>query len=153
MSMNPSGEPGLAQAEPERLTLPRSSYPSVLARRIGERFGVLPAVFNGAVGATGSDFFASCWDIRIPTDVDLVVVEVSINDGGKNAFINKDLTQVLRSLMSLPDPPAILLLDVYSPFVAWWYGGSVGVRVLGPYFDVPVIRFGPLPHGLGVDQH
>lgn len=35
---------------------------------------------NGAVPATGTDYFSMCFQVHIPQDVDIVIIELSIND-------------------------------------------------------------------------
>ena len=37
-------------------------------------------LINGAVPATGSDYFAMCFGEHIDKDVDLVILEIAIND-------------------------------------------------------------------------
>ena len=39
------------------------------------------ALHNGALGATGSTFFALCSETRLPAHVDVVVLEHALNDG------------------------------------------------------------------------
>lgn len=113
-------------------------YPTVLARTLEAHFGVLPILHNGALSATGSDFFAECWPLRLPSNLDLVIVEFSVNDPPD--YINRGVATLLHSLLSLPTPPAIILLDLYSPRSSNWYSGTESITTLGPYFDLPVIR-------------
>lgn len=37
-------------------------------------------LINGAVPATGSDYYSMCFKEHIPEDVDIVIIELSVND-------------------------------------------------------------------------
>lgn len=96
------------------------------------------SVTNGAVGGMGSVFFRRCWPIVVPSDVDLMIIEFSANDPAE-ALVNIDVAMLIRSLLSQTSPPALLIVDIYSPRFSWYTAG-VSINTLGEYFDIPVIR-------------
>jgi len=74
---------------------------------------------NGAIGATGSSFFALCAETRLPARPDLVVLEHALNDGEQRAATDGDSLQsralvyevLVRRLLARPHPPALLFLN------------------------------------------
>lgn len=96
-------------------------------------------VWNGAVGASGSDYFSYCFHLHIPREVDLVFVEQGINDAGEPEYY-ETMENLLRGLLSLETKPAVIVVDVLS--LRAEMGGSGGRMHLpvAQYLDVPVIK-------------
>jgi hypothetical protein len=58
-------------------------YGAWLERKLQEITGrpeISVEVQNGAVPATESDYYATCWREHIDEDLDLVIIEMAIND-------------------------------------------------------------------------
>ena len=74
---------------------------------------------NGAVGATGSAFFAMCAETRLPSVVDLVVLEHALNDGEHQAVVDAASLRgralvyemLVRRLLLRADAPAVFFLS------------------------------------------
>ncbi|KAF8480602.1 hypothetical protein JB92DRAFT_3040853 [Gautieria morchelliformis] len=93
---------------------------------------------NGAVPATGSDYFSMCFGEHIDEDVDLVIVELLINDQRleSNALANEWL---LRGLLGLPKNPAVInLYTIGLSFETITTGGDLHTPI-SAYYDVPVV--------------
>ncbi|GHJ85051.1 hypothetical protein NliqN6_1453 [Naganishia liquefaciens] len=105
--------------------------------RSKERIGYVKV--NGAVPATGSDYFSFCSSLHIPHNSSLIVVELSINDEYLPAEHTANMENLLRGLLELPHRPAVVLvqaLEFHSAMMA--NGGDVHLPV-ALYYDVPVI--------------
>lgn len=102
-------------------------------------FGTEVKVFDGAISAVGSDFFASCWSTRFLEEVDLMIVELAVNDvwEGKE---NRNMDALLRSLLERPSKPGLLLFNMWSPLHPW-SNGAASIDNLAQYYDIPVISF------------
>lgn len=81
-------------------------------------------VINGASPATGSDYFSYCFALHIPTNVDLVIIELGINDVGKPEDL-ETMEDLLRGVLDLPSQPAVMLLEVLG-FSGGGMGGAGG---------------------------
>ena len=68
---------------------------------------------NGAVPASGSDYFSFCMKLHIPEDADLVVVELGVNDEALPEH-EVNMENLLRGLLDLPNQPAVMLLEVVA---------------------------------------
>lgn len=112
---------------------------------------------NGAVPATGTDYFSMCFQVHIPEDVDLVIIELSINDQRiePNAIAYEWL---LRGLLNLPKRPAILNIQIMAlAFEAITLGGDLHTPI-AQFYDTPIINLRNmlLPHILkdvSLDEH
>ncbi|KAL7421921.1 hypothetical protein Q5752_003693 [Cryptotrichosporon argae] len=95
---------------------------------------------NGAAPATGSDYFSFCFSLHIPTDSDLVLVELGVNDEGLPEHAD-NMENLLRGLLELPAKPAVVLVEAMA-FSAGGMGGGGGRFHLpvAQYYDVPVIN-------------
>ncbi|WWC95233.1 hypothetical protein V866_002091 [Kwoniella sp. B9012] len=95
---------------------------------------------NGAAPATGSDYFSFCFPLHIPTDSDLIFVELAVNDEGIVEHV-ENMENLLRGLLDLPSKPAIVLVEAMA-FSNGGMGGGGGRMHLpvAQYFDVPVIN-------------
>lgn len=96
---------------------------------------------NGAAPATGSDYFSFCFPLHIPTDSDLVLVELAINDQGILEHV-ENMENLLRGLLDLPTRPAVILVEAIA-FSNGGMGGGGGRMHLpvAQYYDVPVIKW------------
>ncbi|KAJ7069380.1 hypothetical protein C8F01DRAFT_1207108 [Mycena amicta] len=104
-------------------------------------------VLNGAVPATTSDYYAACFLEHIDEDVDLVVLEMAINDQ-RHELVAQTFELLLRSLLELPQKPAVLHLQIMAlSFNAITLGGDLQTA-LAMYYDTPIIsvRNFLLPH-------
>ena len=85
-----------------------------LLRDLQSRFGpeTIDFVF-GAKAATDSAYFSWCYPAHIGTDADLILVELAVNDD----FVPEHFAAaetLLRSLLSLPHKPAVVLVDSFA---------------------------------------
>lgn len=77
------------------------------------------SLHNGAIGATGSSFFAVCAETRLPERVDLVVLEHALNDGEHQPVVDATSLRgrvlvyevLVRRLLLRSHPPALLFLS------------------------------------------
>lgn len=76
---------------------------------------------NGAVPATGSDYYSYCFPLHIPHDTDLVFVELGVND---EALIEHydNMENLLRGLLAMEKQPAVILVEA----AAFSTGGMAG---------------------------
>jgi len=70
-------------------------------------------IINGAIPASGSDYFSFCFPLHIPTDVDLVFVELAVNDEALMEH-SDNMDNLIRSLLALPNEPAVVLVEVVA---------------------------------------
>ncbi|KZO90788.1 hypothetical protein CALVIDRAFT_558481 [Calocera viscosa TUFC12733] len=94
---------------------PGGPYHSHIFRMWNDTFFPHPnnTIVNGAKGATGSKYFSMCWAQQIPEDVDLVLVETSINDHRTRESANAWETLV-RVLLELPSGVAVISLSTFG---------------------------------------
>ncbi|KAJ9121924.1 hypothetical protein QFC24_004506 [Naganishia onofrii] len=94
---------------------------------------------NGAVSATGSEYFATCFAEHIPEDVDLVMVELAINDV-RHLDYQVEYEMLVRGILDLPNKPAIINLHtlglLFDPITQ---GGDLHIGI-AHYYDLPVIN-------------
>ncbi|KAL1406640.1 hypothetical protein Q8F55_008346 [Vanrija albida] len=93
---------------------------------------------NGAQGGTGSDYFSMCFQEHIPTDVDLVIVELAINDQNFPIF-QRPFELLLRGLQDLPSQPAVIYVQVLALPLHALVSGAVAQTGIAQYMDVPTI--------------
>ncbi|WVQ82440.1 hypothetical protein IAT38_004568 [Cryptococcus sp. DSM 104549] len=95
---------------------------------------------NGAAPATGSDYFSFCFPLHIPSDSDLVIVELAVNDEGIPEHV-ENMENLLRGLLDMPNKPAVILAEAMA-FSNGGMGGGGGRMHLpvAQYYDVPVIN-------------
>ncbi|KAE8537735.1 hypothetical protein D1P53_005791 [Cryptococcus gattii VGV] len=95
---------------------------------------------NGAAPATGSDYFSFCFPLHIPSNSDLVLVELAVNDEGIPEHV-ENMENLLRGLLDLPSKPAVMLVEAMA-FSNGGMGGGGGRMHLpvAQYYDVPVIN-------------
>ncbi|BEJ03916.1 hypothetical protein CcaverHIS641_0110910 [Cutaneotrichosporon cavernicola] len=102
---------------------------------------------NGALGATGTDYFQYCFTEDIPPDVDLVLVEAAINDQRDFSF-SDSYEQLVRSILQLPGEPAIINIHVFAlVFSHISMGGDMHLAT-AEYYDIPTMSLRNifLPH-------
>lgn len=104
-------------------------------------------LFDGAVPAMGSQFFGYCYDALMPSDLDLYVIEMDINNESHFETIVHDDT-LFRALLGLPQQPAVIRVAVVATSFPTMMLGSVSSGLNSQWFDVPVIslRNWLLPH-------
>ncbi|BGP24792.1 hypothetical protein JCM10295v2_003711 [Rhodotorula toruloides] len=123
-------------------------------------------LINGSKSATGSAFFAYCFEEEMTLrrknldwgkGPDLVIVESGVNDvwpGGEQA--TRDFEKLLRTLRSLPSRPAVIALEAASLLLASTTSATSNAEYdhlpAAHFYDVPVLSvkhalFGPV-HGL-----
>ncbi|TYJ54164.1 hypothetical protein B9479_005175 [Cryptococcus floricola] len=93
---------------------------------------------NGAQGGVGSDYFSLCYGEHIPEDVDVVFVDLAIND---EALVkNIDSYELLvRSLLDLPNKPAILNMDVFALMFKTVTNGGDLHSGIAQFYDIPTV--------------
>jgi hypothetical protein len=71
-----------------------SSWPEVLRRAVAEQTGADVSVHNFARGATGADYFATCFQRYVDRPYDVVLLEYSINGGNVTRLVDQIRTQM-----------------------------------------------------------
>lgn len=110
-------------------------------------------LINGSKSATGSAFFAYCFDEEMTLrrknvdwglGPDLVILETGVNDvwpGGERA--TRDFEKLLRTLRSLPSKPAVIALEAASLLLASTASMSSNAEYdhlpAAHFYDVPVL--------------
>ncbi|GAA5854285.1 hypothetical protein JCM9279_005109 [Rhodotorula babjevae] len=110
-------------------------------------------LINGSKSATGSAFFAFCFDEEMTLrrknvdwglGPDLVILETGVNDvwpGGERA--TRDFEKLLRTLRTLPSQPAVISLEAASLLLASTTSMSSNAEYdhlpAAHFYDVPVL--------------
>lgn len=134
------------------------------ARTASSRRHPSTRLINGSKSATGSAFFAYCFDEEMTLrrknldwgkGPDLIILETGVNDvwpGGQAA--TRDYEKLLRTLRSMPSNPAIIALEAASLLLASTTGMMANAEYdhlpAAHFYDVPVLSakhalFGPVP--------
>lgn len=105
---------------------------------------------NKGIGGTSSGVYAACAEQMVGQDPDLIVVEFTVNERPDEPYTSahrRGYEQLLRKLLRLPGPPAVVLMHHY----AWWRAIGDGVdrglyyfpqaeaqlTVFSHYYDLP----------------
>jgi hypothetical protein len=131
------------------------------SRRVGQP---LTRLINASKSATGSAFFAYCFDeemtvrrknIEWGKGPDLVVLEFGVNDVWPSGDVaTQDFEKLLRTLRAMPSSPAIIILEAASLLLAQTTSFTSNAEYLhlpaAQFYDVPVLSakhslFGPTP--------
>ncbi|KAL4423775.1 hypothetical protein ABPG75_001076 [Micractinium tetrahymenae] len=118
---------------------------------------------NKGMGAAGSGIFAACLDRMVPRDLDLAVIDFTVNDAEEAAYDSAErrgYEQLLRKLLKLSSRPAIIQLHHHR----WWHvaDGSNNIEegafyhtpaeaqllVFAQYYDFPAISVRSTVHPL-----
>ena len=76
------------------------------------------SLHNGAIGATGSTFFALCSESRLPATADIIILEHTLNDGEQASVVDHGSLKlrtlvyevlVRRLLLRSPSPALVFL--------------------------------------------
>ncbi|KZT55632.1 hypothetical protein CALCODRAFT_509987 [Calocera cornea HHB12733] len=127
-----------------RNVLPSETYHARIFRMWNETFFPHPGntLVDGSKAATGSRYFSMCFGSHIDEDVDLVLVELSINDQRGNRLMENALAweTLVRALLELPNAPAVISTSTFAlQFIqGLGVGGDVHLGVAN-YYDIPVI--------------
>ncbi|KAF9531162.1 hypothetical protein CPB83DRAFT_849447 [Crepidotus variabilis] len=101
---------------------------------------------NGAMRKTTSQYFGYCVSNHIPDAPDLVIVELDTSDEpGPGPLESYEL--LLRTLLSLPSTPAVLLLSHFSPqtHLAHGFAGAGHSHLSAAHFyDTPQLSISPI---------
>ncbi|GAA6042096.1 hypothetical protein JCM8097_003107 [Rhodosporidiobolus ruineniae] len=165
----PSSSPLSASPPPAHALHKRSTKqkkkakPKKKSKTVSGRRRPSTKLINGSKSATGSAFFAYCFDDEMTLrrkDVDwqlgpdLIIVESGVNDvwpGGEQA--TRDFERLLRRLKSLPSKPAVISLEAASLLLASTSSATTNAEYdhlpAAHYYDVPVLSakhalFGPV---------
>ncbi|GAA5907311.1 SGNH/GDSL hydrolase family protein [Sporobolomyces salmoneus] len=100
----------------------------------------------GAVSATDSRFFSYCYEAVVPTNLDLYIVELDINNNPGLETLRDD-DALMRGLLQLPQQPAVIRVSAIAILFEELARGAVSTLITSEFFDVPVIgiRF-LIPH-------
>lgn len=94
---------------------------------------------NGAVPATGTEYFSVCALEHIDENVDLVIIELAINDlRGEYSAISYEW--LVRHLLELPNKPAIVNAHVFSTHFEYLATGGDFHLPVSQYYDLPVVN-------------
>ncbi|OXG45645.1 hypothetical protein C359_00332 [Cryptococcus neoformans Bt120] len=138
-------EPGYTPNTPtnlNRIVFDRlnSLFPAPNGVKVGEsgRKENMNSYISGAVGGVGTDYFSLCYGEHLPDDMDLVLIELAINDEVLIRNINS-YELLVRSLLDLPNAPAIMNLQVFAlNFNTITNGGDMHLGI-AQFYDLPVI--------------
>ncbi|WWD20499.1 hypothetical protein CI109_104975 [Kwoniella shandongensis] len=93
---------------------------------------------NGAQGGMGTDYFSLCFNEHIPEDVDLVLIELSIND--EVLIRNMNTYELLiRGLLDLPNKPAVMNLQVFALMFQYIANGGDLHNGVAQFYDIPTL--------------
>lgn len=137
----------------------------------GGRKRPVTRLINGAKSATGSAFYAYCFEAEMAArgksdkwgkGPDLVVLEFGVNDvWPTDAVASRDFERLLAHLRALPSQPALIVLEAASLLLARTQPATTAAEYLhlapAHFHDVPVLStkhalFGPTP-ALRPDAH
>jgi len=116
---------------------------------------------NGAVPATGSDFFSLCVERHVHRESDVVFMEFSVNDaGGADAGVLQQQELVIRRLRRMLPDAALVFVHFWNHFPErndplwepeWFVSPEVQTTALAQYYDVTSLslRNAVLPSVLG----
>ena len=85
-------------------------------------------------------YFSYCLLEHIPQDVDLVFVELDINSNPRNDESIDATEAVFRTILALPNEPAIIYLSVPALSFDDMVHGWIPSLTLSQWFDIPMIN-------------
>ncbi|KAK4699344.1 hypothetical protein P7C70_g6918, partial [Phenoliferia sp. Uapishka_3] len=102
---------------------------------------------NGAVSGMNSGFFSSCFGSTLPTDLDLYITELDINNEHADITFTED-DDLIRGLLDLPQAPAVMRVSVFTVIFREMTRGYTSTLVMSHWHDIPVIGLKDwlLPH-------
>ncbi|QRV76772.1 GDSL-like lipase/acylhydrolase family protein [Ceratobasidium sp. AG-Ba] len=113
-----------------------ATYPGVNGSTFSHEHNVF---VNGAVPATGSEYFSVCALEHIDEEVDLVIIEMAINDlRGEDSA--KSYEWLMRLLLSQTNRPAIISTHVFSVHFEYLATGGDNHLAVAQYYDIPYIN-------------
>lgn len=97
---------------------------------------------NGAVPATGSDFFSLCVERQVPQSADIVFMEFSVNDaGGMNSQVLQQQEMIVRRLRSILPNASLVFVNFWTHFPVdnawepeWFASPEVQTTALAQYY-------------------
>ncbi|GAA5852163.1 hypothetical protein JCM8547_006686 [Rhodosporidiobolus lusitaniae] len=101
----------------------------------------------GAVGAMDSHFFAYCFEALVPSDLDLYILELDVNNIAALSQLRDD-DRLMRAILQLPQEPALMRVSAFAILFDELAQGITSNLVTSQFFDIPVIgvRNFLLPH-------
>jgi hypothetical protein len=80
------------------------------------------SVVNGAFPAVSSTYMSSCVSLHVPSDSDIVLVELAANDspsydgwvGGSGSEVKTAFERLIRKILNRPNRPAVILLNAFQ---------------------------------------
>ncbi|KEP55010.1 putative capsule structure designer protein [Rhizoctonia solani 123E] len=94
---------------------------------------------NGAVPATGTEYFSVCALEHIDENVDLVIIELAINDI-RNEAAAMTYEWLVRFLLQLPNKPAVINAHAFSIHFEYLATGGDYHLPVAQYYDIPVVN-------------
>ncbi|CAE6469557.1 unnamed protein product [Rhizoctonia solani] len=94
---------------------------------------------NGAVPATGTEYFSVCALEHIDENVDLIVLELGINDL-RNEAAAISYEWLVRFLLQLPNKPAIINVHAFSLHFEYLATGGDYHLPVAQYYDIPFVN-------------
>ncbi|KIJ53799.1 hypothetical protein M422DRAFT_25566 [Sphaerobolus stellatus SS14] len=94
---------------------------------------------DGSVGARGTNYFKFCHAEHLRPDLDVILVELSINDLYNIENVH-NMESIIRSMLSYPSHPAIIMTASFSLRGNTLETGIDGHLAVAQYYDVPVSR-------------
>ncbi|KAJ9106092.1 hypothetical protein QFC21_001232 [Naganishia friedmannii] len=107
---------------------------------------------NGAIPASGSNYFATCFAEHIPEDADLVLIELGstrilvmgmmltgLCTSDSDITVQKEYEELLRGLLALPNKPAVVSMELVGLVFNYLSTGADQHMGVSQYYDVPVV--------------
>ncbi|KZO90804.1 hypothetical protein CALVIDRAFT_489907 [Calocera viscosa TUFC12733] len=95
-------------------------------------------IVDGSRAATGSKYFSMCFPAHIPEDVDIVLLELSIND--RRIDDAEAWETLVRALLELPNKPAVISTSTFALQFSQGLGVGGDLHLgVAQYYDIPVI--------------
>ncbi|KAG2501735.1 hypothetical protein HYH03_000235 [Edaphochlamys debaryana] len=100
---------------------------------------------DGGVAGTTSAYMSSCMQRHIPPDVDLLLVEYSVNDSplpSADYKARRPFERLLRKALELPSRPAVVLVHMFAwknSSAHYWDSAERDFNEFASYYGVPSV--------------
>lgn len=97
---------------------------------------------NGARKRTNSAYFSYCHGHHLPDETDLVILDFDTEDDTTDNQLIDHFELLVRSILTRPDQPALLILGHFSPEFQTrfgFHGPELAHTVVAQFYDIPHI--------------
>ncbi|TXT15551.1 hypothetical protein VHUM_00054 [Vanrija humicola] len=120
-----------------------TTYPILLEQRLKKVFpNAKIKVVNGAIPATGTDYFQACYRHHVPGDADMFVLEAAVNDiiigqgGGMQLDTTIHTEHLVRDILQQRPDNAIVMLSAFGSSQPW-FNGAAKHSTVATFYDIP----------------